>query len=626
MVSRSESCYENIGGLIRKERIKQGIELDMLSKGLMTKGNLCRIENGKREADTSIIKRLTDRLGMGFEDEGTYMFYDDYEEWKTKWKIIYSIECKNMCEAERLLDIYKEIYSQNAVRKQFEKMMRIQCKTVCIENKNIADITDILQMYKEALELTIPVMSMKNLDEMYLSIEELNIVLECRYCSMQITDVKNNKEIEYINLLEEVLKYLDKSRLSISAKAKLYPKTVVYMYRYIIKDNKEIDVKNVSTKLIDKMYEFCEKALGMLLEAGMRYYLTEILEIRIILIEAGYGGKDRDDLLRQTKEWQNAIRALCIEYGISQYTEDSCYFYKENSVYNIGKVVNTRRTMLGMTMKQLYSGICSEKTLRNLEHNRASTHRDIAEELLTKLGLPSGYQRMGIITGRRKSIELYTKWKQKCREFKYAECREIMCELEKQLPSNMVNRQFIEWGKALTSYELGELNYKTFIEIMCKALNNTMNVDKVLNADSIYISNNEKKIIYQIAAKYKYNGDEKMAYKYMKLICKQLIKYSDIEIMENIRDCEIYMTFFASILGSIGDYNNSEAVSKTVIRAQLEYGRIGEIHCNLSSIAWNKYKIDQDKKAYNDRLYQCMLWSQMCKDTFFEDRYRMRMS
>ena len=126
MVGRSESCYENIGGLIRKERIKQGIELDMLSKGLMTKGNLCRIENGKREADTSIIKRLTDRLGMGFEDEGTYMFYDDYEEWKTKWKIIYAIECKNMCEAERLLDIYKEVYSQNAVRKQFEKMMRIQ--------------------------------------------------------------------------------------------------------------------------------------------------------------------------------------------------------------------------------------------------------------------------------------------------------------------------------------------------------------------------------------------------------------------------------------------------------------------------------------------------------------------
>ena len=58
------------------------------------------------------------------------------------------------------------------------------------------------------------------------------------------------------------------------------------------------------------------------------------------------------------------------------------YFYKENSVYNIGTVVNIRRKMLRMTMKELYEGVCSEKTLRNLEHNRAGTHRDIAEELL----------------------------------------------------------------------------------------------------------------------------------------------------------------------------------------------------------------------------------------------------
>ena len=95
-------------------------------------------------------------------------------------------------------------------------------------------------------------------------------------------------------------------------------------------------------------------------------------------------------MLIHTDEWLPAIRSLCNKQGLWEYTTNSCYFYKENSVYNIGTVVNIRRKMLRMTMKELYECVCSEKTLRNLEHNRAGTHRDIAEELLGKLGLPAG--------------------------------------------------------------------------------------------------------------------------------------------------------------------------------------------------------------------------------------------
>lgn len=39
-----------------------------------------------------------------------------------------------------------------------------------------------------------------------------------------------------------------------------------------------------------------------------------------------------------------------------------------------------------------------------------------------------------------------------------------MNELEKQLSSNIVNRQFVEWGKNIVAYELKELDYITYIE------------------------------------------------------------------------------------------------------------------------------------------------------------------
>lgn len=85
------------------------------------------------------------------------------------------------------------------------------------------------------------------------------------------------------------------------------------------------------------------------------------------------------------------------------------------------------------------------------------------------------------------------------------------------------------------------------------------------------------------------------------------------------------MSYAASLLGSMGEYDESDKISKDVIKAQLQYGRIHMVHNNLASMAWNLYEVNGDKKAYSDSLYQCMLWSQLRKDNYFEDRYKNRM-
>lgn len=624
-INQRNVCHsESVGTLIYNERVEQCIGLVNLCDGLMSMGNLSKIESGTRETDASIIKRLTDRLGMEFEDEGAYMTNDDYEEWQRRWKIIDAIECLRIDEAIELIDKYEQLYSDNIVRKQFAKVMRIQCRT-CTENyadMNREMIEETARLYREALELTIPIKALKHVIRFMLSIDEVDIVLEYHFYNQM--EQGGSTDIE---LYEEILRYLGNSRFSLSAKAKLYPKTVVYMYRILTYGRTVRDMfLNTDTKQLDKLYQYCEEALDVLREKAVRYYFTEILEIRKVFLENGYGGDERDALLRQTEEWLSAIHMLCSEYNVWEYTVSSCYFYKENSVYNIGMVVKTRRTMLGMTMKDLYEGICSEKTLRSLEHNKVGTHRDIAEELLEKLGLPAGYQRMGIITNKRDTIELYSEWKRLIREFEYAECREIMDELEAQLPPHMINRQFIELGRAIASYGLKEIDYRTYIDRMCESLSETVSVDKILASDNVYLSNNEKRMLFQISAKYKYNGDDASAFKYVEPIYKRLINYNDVEIQENIKDWDFYMTYISSVLGSLGKYQESDNISRRVIKGQLMYGRICELHCNLSSIAWNANKEHENKKAYNDRLYQCMLWSQMCNDTFFEKRYVIRMS
>ena len=275
-------CNKIVGNLIKDERQKQKITLAELSAGIMTDGNLCRIENGKRECDEATIKRLTDRLGMVYEEQGKYVFYDDYEEWQRRWQIIYAIESNNIGGARGFIDEYEQLYCSSVVRMQFAKLMKIQCR---IEENETVDRTEALTdkaiclLYKEALELTVPVQAEISLKNLYLSIDELNIVLEYRFYNSE----KN------IGLLEEILGYLDISRFSLAAKAMLYPKAVVYMYRLMVKNGIDSEIMDGANKEIgNKIYKYCEKALSMLQEKAVRYYYTEILEIRKTLLVAGY--------------------------------------------------------------------------------------------------------------------------------------------------------------------------------------------------------------------------------------------------------------------------------------------------------------------------------------------------
>lgn len=609
---------ESLGMLLYNERNRQNVGRAELCAGLMSEGNLCRIETGRREPDSSTLTRLTDRLGMVFEDERTYLFYNDYKEWKRRWEIINSIENNDLSRAYELIDEYKSIYSRNAVRMQFAKVMQIQC-----EAKRGADKDMIAGMYGEALKYTIPDMAVKNLKHLWLSVDELNIVLEYRF----YTESADSAD-KCITMFEDILTYMENPRFSTSARAKIYPKTVVYMYRKLM-SGKDVDevFSTVLCKTLIKLYSYCEKALDFLRDDAVRYYLAEILEIRRAFFAHGFGDEDVDEMKHQTEEWLEALHSLCREYGVSEYMEDCCYLYKENTVYNIGDVIRNRRTMLGIKMEELaeQQWSCALKTLRRLEHNRVNTHHDIAEELLEKLGLSAGYQRMGIITDDRRAIELYGKWKHLCNEFKYEECSEVLAELEVLLPKNLVNEQFIEWAKVSVAYWLKEIDTEEIINKLSYIVEKTIKFEELMTAESIFLSNNEELILYTISTKYKFNKDKDKALKFIQPIYNKLKNYGEADRQKYIRNFELYMSYAASLLGSMGEYDESDKISKNVIKAQLKYGRIHMIHRNISSMAWNLYEVNGDKKAYSDSLYQCMLWSRLRKDNYFEDRYKDRM-
>lgn len=116
--------------------------------------------------------------------------------------------------------------------------------------------------------------------------------------------------------------------------------------------------------------KICEKAIDKLRDAGRTYYLVELLEIEIQILETmpedavtehlEKNGTDRIN----AKELMSMIKNLYAEYEVPAYMQDCTYFYQQKWIFSMKDVLRTRREMFGLTQEQLCEGICSVKSLR----------------------------------------------------------------------------------------------------------------------------------------------------------------------------------------------------------------------------------------------------------------------
>ena len=113
--------------------------------------------------------------------------------------------------------------------------------------------------------------------------------------------------------------------------------------------------------------KICEKAIDKLRDAGRTYYLVELLEIEIQILETmpedavtehlEKNGTDRIN----AKELMSMIKNLYAEYEVPAYMQDCTYFYQQKWIFSMKDVLRTRREMFGLTQEQLCEGICSVK-------------------------------------------------------------------------------------------------------------------------------------------------------------------------------------------------------------------------------------------------------------------------
>lgn len=607
---------QDFAKLLKNIRTEENVSLDQLAMGLMSASQLVKIENGERPINKNIRDRLLERLGIAKELYENLLDLCDFEEWDYK-KILSAIQNKKIEDAYRLLKEYKAHLRENdRINHQFILAMWGE-----VLKQEGASKEKIAECYRKAVILTIPDAEKVWSEKRPLSVLEMNLLLE--------TIIYGNN-MDYLHKCRVLMEYIDTGYYDEIMKAKIYPKIVYY---YLKKQILFKEYWNMETQT--ENLKICEKAIDKLRDAGRTYYLIELLEIEIQILETmpedavtehlEKNGTDRIN----AKELMSMIKNLYAEYEVPAYIQDCTYFYQQKWIFSMKDVLRTRREMFGLTQEQLCEGICSVKSLRRAEKGQTDMQRETLKKLLNRLGLSGQMQWSRLITSDREVIRMAEELADYINDRKFSVASKQLESMKSWIDLDIPqNKQYFLEKQALLEFEQGKVTREEFVKMEKEVLECTLRAENLYRKENVYLTEQEITCIR--------NSWRGMEGKEKRELIDLIFRLYDNYALNNGLSQAISMYEFiaesaVNELGNNGEHVRAEEIDRKVIKASLSCRRIWDVHYNLYDILWNENEImKKSAKGVNTAekkqgLICCIAISHFVKRYFYEDVYKEKL-
>lgn len=608
---------QDFAKLLKNIRTEEKVSLDQLAMGLMSASQLVKIENGERPINKNIRDRLLERLGVAKELYENLLDLCDFEEWDYKKKILSAIQDKKIEDAYRLLKEYKAHLRENdRINHQFILAMWGE-----VLKQEGASKEKIAECYRKAVILTIPDAEKVWSEKRPLSVLEMNLLLE--------TIIYGNN-MDYLNKCRVLMEYIDTGYYDEIMKAKIYPKIVYY---YLKKQILFKEYWNMETQT--ENLKICEKAIDKLRDAGRTYYLVELLEIEIQILETmpedavtEHLEKNETDRIN-AKELMSMIKNLYAEYEVPAYIQDCTYFYQQKWIFSMKDVLRTRREMFGLTQEQLCEGICSVKSLRRAEKGQTDMQRETLKKLLNRLGLSGQMQWSRLITSDREVIRMAEELADYINDRKFSVASKQLESLKSRIDLDIPqNKQYFLEKQALLEFEQGKVTREEFVKMEKEVLECTLRAENLYRKENVYLTEQEITCIR--------NSWRGMEGKEKRELIDLIFRLYDNYALNNGLSQAISMYEFiaesaVNELGNNGEHVRAEEIDRKVIKASLSCRRIWDVHYNLYDILWNENEImKKSAKGVNTAekkqgLICCIAISHFVKRYFYEDVYKEKL-
>ena len=381
--------------------------------------------------------------------------------------------------------------------------------------------------------------------------------------------------------------------------------------------------------------KICEKAIDKLRDAGRTYYLVELLEIEIQILETmpedavtEHLEKNETDRIN-AKELMSMIKNLYAEYEVPAYMQDCTYFYQQKWIFSMKDVLRTRREMFGLTQEQLCEGICSVKSLRRAEKGQTDMQRETLKKLLNRLGLSGQMQWSRLITSDREVIRMAEELADYINDRKFSVASKQLESLKSRIDLDIPqNKQYFLEKQALLEFEQGKVTREEFVKMEKEVLECTLRAENLYRKENVYLTEQEITCIR--------NSWRGMEGKEKRELIDLIFRLYDNYALNNGLSQAISMYEFiaesaVNELGNNGEHVRAEEIDRKVIKASLSCRRIWDVHYNLYDILWNENEImKKSAKGVNTAekkqgLICCIAISHFVKRYFYEDVYKEKL-
>ena len=381
--------------------------------------------------------------------------------------------------------------------------------------------------------------------------------------------------------------------------------------------------------------KICEKAIDKLRDAGRTYYLVELLEIEIQILEimpedavTEHLEKNGTDRIN-AKELMSMIKNLYAEYEVPAYMQDCTYFYQQKWIFSMKDVLRTRREMFGLTQEQLCEGICSVKSLRRAEKGQTDMQRETLKKLLNRLGLSGQMQWSRLITSDREVIRMAEELADYINDRKFSVASKQLESLKSRIDLDIPqNKQYFLEKQALLEFEQGKVTREEFVKMEKEALECTLCAENLYRKENVYLTERE---IICISNSWK-GMEGKQKRESINLILRLYDNYAlNNGLSQAISVYEIVTEAAVNELGNSGEHVRAEKIDRKSIKVSLSCRRVWDIHYKIYDILWNEKEIQKKNKEKNrnmemtDGLMKCISISHYVKQPFYEKIYREKM-
>lgn len=491
----------NFHSFIKAIRIEQKVTLEQLSTGLCSISELTRIENGSRLPDKLMRDRLLSRLGISTDRYEDFLPANEFMLWENQRQLLDAVSKHDIPLINLLLSEYEKKANYN---KKIEVQFYLAMKVQLYQYQQLSS-KKILNLLETALNLTLPNVKEGLWYHLPLATQELNLLLEYIYYDGTIENrvffSKSNDSYK-IYAYELLINKFMTSQSDVYSRVKIYPKAIYYLC-------KELMAKPECDWNFDKILNLCNSAIEMLCNTTCIHYLYELLTIRyklisILIIKLQTSNDlNRLDMLRilknKTSAWLSYLNKTVGENSESKRITNYCYLYYQPHVHCIGTVIHIRRNMIGLTRKQLCSGICDERTLQRLESHQTKAQLEIVLLLFNRLGLFPKYQYRELISNKYDMFLLYDNIINAMNHLNFQHALTLIEQLENNIYLEISsNRQLILFFKALCQYYSGKISVENLVAQLVEALECTITLKSLKNKGRKYLSHMESNCLCSI--------------------------------------------------------------------------------------------------------------------------------